>query len=159
MRFRIISASKIREPFYVEGIREYLKRLRPFISIEIVEGYDEKWPPNASPAQIEGILEKEAQRILNLVKPEEVLIVLDRQGRMLSSEDLALRMQDLLLSGKPRINWVVGSAAGIAESLKKRANLVFSFSPLTLPHQMAVLILTEQIYRSFKIIKNEPYHH
>jgi len=158
LKYRIISVGKIREKFYREGIQEYMKRLGPYGSFELVDGLEEKVPANPSDKEITRVLDKEGERILNLLGENELLIALDLQGQMLSSEQLADRLQDLNQSGRPRVNFVIGASHGLAPAVKQRADQSISFSKMTFPHQMAVLILSEQIYRGFKILKGEPYH-
>lgn len=158
MKYRILSVGKIRESFFSSGVEEYLKRLRPYAGIEVADGLEEKISPHASPKEIEKLLEKEGQRILNLIGENEIMIVLDVKGRCLSSEELAGQMQKWNESGKFRVNFIIGGANGLSERVKQCADEKLSFSRLTFPHQMAVLILAEQLYRGFKIIKGEPYH-
>ena len=158
MKYRIISVGKIREKFYVEGIKEYLKRLTPYGSFELVDGLEEKVSPHPSDKDIARVLGKEGERILNLLGDDEILAILDLQGEQISSEQLASRIQDWNQSGQNRINLVIGASHGLAPAVKQRADQSISFSRMTFPHQMAVLILSEQIYRGFKILKGEPYH-
>lgn len=158
MRYRIISVGKIREAFYLNGIKEYLKRIEPYASIELIDGLEEKTNPRAGEIEIVKILTKEGERILKLVGEDDILIALDIKGRSVNSEAWADLLQQCNLSGKPRIDLVIGGSHGLSEDVKKRANHHISFSPMTFPHQMAVLILSEQLYRGFKIIKGEPYH-
>lgn len=158
MKYRVISIGKIREPFYLEGINEYLKRLGAYTSIELVDGLEEKVSPRAGDKEIQKVLQKEGEKVLNLLGKDELLAVLDIGGRPLSSENFARQLEDWNISGKNRINLLVGGSHGIAEQVKKLADSRISFSPMTFPHQMAVLILVEQIYRGFKILKGEPYH-
>lgn len=158
MRYRIISVGKIREPFYQDGINEYLKRLSAYCSIELLDGLEEKISPRAGEKDIQKALQKEGDRILNLLGNEEFLAVLDIGGRQFSSEDLAGQLGEWNMSGKSRVNLVIGGSHGLSEEVKKRADYKISFSKMTFPHQMAVLILTEQVYRGFKILKGEPYH-
>lgn len=158
MKYRIISVGKIREKFYAQGIEEYLKRLTPYATLELVAGLEEKVPPRAGAKEIEKVLAREGERILNLVGAEEMLVVLDVQGDLLSSQELASRLETWNQSGQYRVNLVIGGAHGLADSVKKRAQASISVSRMTFPHQMAVLILAEQIYRGFKILKGEPYH-
>jgi 23S rRNA (pseudouridine1915-N3)-methyltransferase len=159
LKYRIISVGKIREKFYVQGVQEYLKRLAPYIGIELVQGLEEKVAPRAGEKDIEKILHKEGERILGLVGENELLVVLDGQGTRLSSQELAGCLEEWNRSGLSRVNLVIGGAHGLADTVKKRADRAISFSNLTFPHQLAVLILSEQIYRGFKILKGEPYHH
>lgn len=158
MNYRIISVGKIRESFYVQGINEYLKRLGPYTSIELVDGLEEKTNPKASDKEIEKILQKEGDRILALVGPNDLLVVLDSRGKQLTSEDFARQIEQWNTSGSSRINLVVGGSHGLSPSVKQRAHQTISFSKMTFVHHMAVLILAEQIYRGFKILRGEPYH-
>jgi 23S rRNA (pseudouridine1915-N3)-methyltransferase len=158
LKYRIISVGKIREKFYAQGINEYLKRLGPYTSIELLDGLEEKVSPRAGEKDIEKVLRKEGERILSLLGESELLIVLDLQGKLISSEDLASSIEEWNMSGLGRVNLVIGGSHGLADAVKKRADLTISFSKMTFPHQMAVLILSEQIYRGFKILKGEPYH-
>ena len=150
---------KIRESFYLAGIDEYLKRLRPYTAIELVDGLEEKISPHAGEKDIQKVLLKEGQKILNLIGKDEIVVVLDIAGHRMSSEKLANQLAVWNESGKNRVNLVIGSSFGLADTVKKRADNSISFSEMTFPHQMAVLILSEQIYRGFKILKGEPYHH
>ncbi|HWP96247.1 MAG TPA: 23S rRNA (pseudouridine(1915)-N(3))-methyltransferase RlmH [Syntrophomonadaceae bacterium] len=157
MSYRIISAGRVREPFYHEGVKEYLKRLGSYTQIQLVDGLEEKISPRAGSSDIQKALQKEAERILSLIGKDEILVLLDSHGTELTSEELAARMEGWTLSAK-RINFVIGSANGVADLIRGRADFKLSLSRLTLPHQMAVLVVAEQIYRGFKILKGEPYH-
>jgi len=159
MKYRIISVGKIREKFYAEGIKEYMKRLGPYASMELLDGLEEKVNPRPSEKDIEKVLRKEGERILALLGENEKLVVLDPHGEMMSSEQLASQMGKWNESGSNRINLVIGGSHGISPAVKQRADQRISFSKMIFPHQMAVLILSEQIYRGFKILKGEPYHH
>ena len=158
MRYRIISVGKIKEAFYLNGIKEYLKRLQPYTSIELVDGLEEKTNPRAGQSDINRVLSREGERVLKLVSDNDVLVVLDIQGGSISSEAFAQLLEQWNLSGKPRVNLVIGGSHGLSEEVRKRAHYRISFSPMTFPHQMAVLMLSEQLYRGFKILKGEPYH-
>ncbi|NPV91937.1 MAG: 23S rRNA (pseudouridine(1915)-N(3))-methyltransferase RlmH [Firmicutes bacterium] len=158
MQIRLISVGRVREPFYREGVQEYLKRLKPYAPVELVEGLDEKLGPRAGAREVEGVLNREGQRVLGLLREDELLVALDAGGKAMDSEAFARWMEGLLLSGKTRLSFLVGSAAGISEAVKRRADHTVSLSAMTLPHQMAALLLAEQIYRAFKIMRGEPYH-
>jgi 23S rRNA (pseudouridine1915-N3)-methyltransferase len=149
---------KIREPFFQQGIQEYLKRLQPYASTELVDGLEEKLSPRAGAKEIGKALEREGERILALINENELLIALDIKGKTFSSEALAQTMEAWNQSGKSRTNFVVGSSYGLSPAVRNRADLLLSLSSLTFLHQMSVLILTEQLYRGFKILKGEPYH-
>lgn len=158
MKYRVISIGKIREPFYLEGINEYLKRLGSYTTIELLDGFEEKVSPRAGDKEIQKVLQKEGEKVLSLLGKDEILAVLDIGGRSLNSEHFARQLEDWNISGKNRVSLLVGGSHGIADQVKKLAESRISFSPMTFPHQLAVLILVEQIYRGFKILKGEPYH-
>jgi len=158
MRYRIISVGKIKEAFFLKGINEYLKRLQPYTGIELVDGLEEKTNPRAGQSEINRVLSREGERVLKLVGDDEILVVLDIQGSSISSEAFAQLLEQWNLSGKSRVNLVIGGSHGLSEEVRKRAHYRISFSPMTFPHQMAVLMLSEQLYRGFKILKGEPYH-
>ena len=158
MRFRFISVGKISEPFYKAGVQEYLKRLQAYGKFELTDGLEVQLPPKASDAEIRQVLKKEAGRILGLIGDDEWVVILDIQGKAFPSEKFAEKIGSWNESGRPRVNFVVGSSFGLDESVKRRANAAISFSPMTFPHQLAVLILSEQVYRAFRILRGEPYH-
>lgn len=158
MKYRIISVGKIREPFYHDGIKEYIKRLNSYTSIELVDGLEEKTNPRAGEKEIEKILQKEGEKILALLGKDELLVIFDIAGKRVDSEQLAEHINHWNSSGKNRVTLVIGGSHGLSDQVKKLADLSISFSPMTFPHQMAVLMLSEQIYRGFKIIKGEKYH-
>lgn len=152
MQIRILAVGKVKENYLQRGIDEYLKRLRPYTRIEVEEVPDE---PLAS--DLKRAPEREGERLLKRIKSEEYLIVLDRQGRMLPSEELAQMVLDWEMTGK-KVVFVIGGAAGLAPEVLQRADLKLSFSKLTFPHQLFRLILVEQVYRAFKIARGEKYH-
>ncbi|NLN87424.1 MAG: 23S rRNA (pseudouridine(1915)-N(3))-methyltransferase RlmH [Syntrophomonadaceae bacterium] len=158
MKYRIISVGKIREPFYLQGANEYLKRLKPYTAIGLTDGWEEKISPNAGPKDIEKCLLKEGERVLSRLGDNELLVAFDPIGQMMTSEEFARQIEEWNHSGRNRVNLLVGGAHGLHAKVKNAAGCLISFSPMTLPHQMAVLILTEQIYRGFKILRGEPYH-
>ncbi|NLT19436.1 MAG: 23S rRNA (pseudouridine(1915)-N(3))-methyltransferase RlmH [Syntrophomonadaceae bacterium] len=158
MRYRIISVGRIREKYFNEGIAEYLKRLTRYCKIELVDGLEEKTNPRAGESELEQVIDREGERILALINPDELLIAFDSQGQMMNSEEFARFINDWNNSGRPRVNMIIGGSHGLSSLVKQRSDLIISMGKMTLPHQMAVFVLTEQIYRAFKIIKGEPYH-
>ncbi len=158
MKYRIISVGKIREPFYLEVVSEYLKRLAPYTSIELIEGLEVKIGPRAGEKEVQSILRKEAEKIKRWLDKDEILVVLDLEGQVRSSEEMAQQLEKWNASGKSRVTFLLGAAHGLANEIKQQAQESISLSRMTFPHQMAVLILAEQIYRGFKILKGEPYH-
>lgn len=155
MKIKIIALGKIKEKFLKEGIDEFLKRLTPYAAVEITE---------LTPIEIkdehltEKVLEEEAEKILSHIKPQSYVITMEIKGRQLSSEEFAGKIQELTYEGLSEIVFVIGSSCGIGKSVSDRANFKMSMSKMTFLHQFARLILVEQIYRAFKIIKGETYH-
>ncbi len=158
MKITIVAVGKVREKFIKEGIKEYTKRLSRFCSIEIIEVQDEQVPNNISITQEELIKKKEGKRILNRVRQGSILIALDMRGTKLNSEAFAEKLNQYALSGNPHITFIIGGSIGLDDEIIRMANFKLSLSDMTFPHQLVRVILLEQIYRSFKIIKGEPYH-
>ncbi len=158
MKFQIITVGKLKEKYLKDGIAEYLKRLQRYAVVEIVEVADEQTPDNASDAEELQIKAKEAQRIQKYIKDDTYLIALAIEGKMLTSEQLADKIEQLGINGNSHVTMVIGGSLGLDDSILKRADLLLSFSKMTFPHQLMRLILVEQLYRSYRIIKGEPYH-
>ena len=158
MKFRIITVGKLKEKYLKDGIAEYLKRLQRYATVEIIEVADEQTPDSASEMEELQIKAKEAQRIHKYIKEDTYLIALAIEGTMLTSEQLAERIEQLGISGKSHITMVIGGSLGLDKSILQQADLLLSFSKLTFPHQLLRLILVEQLYRSYRIMKGEPYH-
>lgn len=155
MNIKIIALGKIKEKFLKDGIDEFMKRLKPYASVEIIELpaleiKDENLTKK--------ILAQEGEKILANVKPQSYLITLEIEGKMLSSVEFAKKFEDLTNEGIGEVIFVIGSSCGISEIVSKRANFKLSISKMTFLHQFARLLLIEQIYRAFKIIKGETYH-
>ena len=158
MKIRILAIGKIKEPYLKQGIDEYLKRIKPYCQIEVVEVNDEPVNDNLKDADIERVKNLEGEKILKLLKPQDYLISLDLNKKQLTSEEFAKYIEDKLVLGGSTINFVIGGSYGLSDALKKRANDAISLSNMTFLHQMTRLILLEQIYRAFKINRNETYH-
>ena len=158
MKFRIITVGKLKEKYLKDGIAEYLKRLQRYATVEIIEVADEQTPDSASEMEELQIKAKEAQRIHQYIKEDTYLIALAIEGTMLTSEQLAEKIEQLGISGKSHITMVIGGSLGLDKSILQQADLLLSFSKLTFPHQLMRLILVEQLYRSYRIMKGEPYH-
>jgi len=147
---KIIAVGKIKEDFYTKAIEEYSKRLSGYTKLSIVQVPDEKCDEKTK--------EREAVNILKNIKDSEYVITLEIKGKKFSSEQLSEFINKLEIDGKSEITFVIGGSLGLAEEVSKRANFKLSFSDMTFPHQLMRVVLLEQIYRSYKIIKNEPYH-
>ncbi|MFT9496492.1 23S rRNA (pseudouridine(1915)-N(3))-methyltransferase RlmH [Anaerosolibacter sp.] len=158
MNISIIGVGKVKENFMAKAIDEYTKRLSRYCKLNIIEVPDEKAPENLSEKEMEQVKGAEGENILKHVKEGMYVIALDIQGKMLSSEELADKMEKLGLQGNSSIAFIIGGSLGLSDEVKKRADFRLSFSPMTFPHQLMRVILLEQIYRGFRIMKNEPYH-
>ena len=155
MKIKIIALGKIKENFLKDGIEEFLKRLKPYASIEIIE---------LAPVEIKDenliskALDEEAEKILANIKSNSYVITMEILGKQLSSEEFAQKINEVTISGISELVFVIGSSYGISSKISQRADFKLSFSKMTFLHQFARLILIEQIYRAFKILKNETYH-
>ncbi len=158
MKFTFLTIGKIKEKWMRQGIDEYLKRLSPIAKVEILSPDEEKMPENPSPALKEKVMEKEGEKLLKYLKDEDFLILLDLKGKPVTSEELALIIRQKMVSGTSHFFFMIGGPYGNGENIRKRANLKISISAMTFTHQMARLILAEQVYRAMKIIRHEPYH-
>ena len=158
MNIAIVSVGKLKEKYLKMGIEEYSKRLGSYAKIDLIEVADEKAPENLSDADMEIVKKKEGERILAKIGPDTYVIALAIEGKMKSSEQLADDLQSLMTYGRSKIAFVIGGSLGLHEDVMKRSDEKLSFSKMTLPHQLMKLVLVEQIYRAFRIIKNEPYH-
>lgn len=158
MNISIIGVGKIKEKYLGDGIREYLKRLKPFANVGINEVADEKTPDGASFKEQELVKALEAEKILRHIKPGQVVVVLALEGKMMDSPQLAQAIAAWGLAGKSEVAFVIGGSLGLHKNVLERADLVLSFGKMTFPHQLMRLILVEQIYRAFKINRGEPYH-
>ncbi len=154
MNVTIICIGKVKEKYIVEGISEFLKRMQSFAKMKIVE-LKEDGNDNSRNISIE----KESEDILKTIeKLGGYNILLDIQGRNFSSEEMATEIEKLTVNGVSSINFIIGGSYGVSESVRKTADMKLSFSKMTFPHQLMRLILCEQIYRWFSIIKNTKYH-
>ena len=158
MNIKIICIGKLKEKYWVEAVAEYSKRLVPYCSLEIVELKESRLRQNAGPAEEEEVKINEGREILDKIAPSDYVITLEIKGKRLSSEQLADKMADLALSSKSDIDFIIGGSLGLSQEVSRRADYKLSFSDMTFPHQMMRVILLEQIYRSYKIQRGEPYH-
>lgn len=158
MKITVITVGKIKEKHLKDAIAEYSKRLSRYCKLEILEVADEKTPDGASEIVEENIREKEGERILKLIKEDAYVITLEISGKMLTSEELADRIETLGIQGKSHLVFVIGGSIGLGREVLRRSDYALSFSKMTFPHQLMRVILLEQIYRSYRIINGEPYH-
>ncbi|MGN7477712.1 23S rRNA (pseudouridine(1915)-N(3))-methyltransferase RlmH [Solibacillus silvestris] len=158
MNITIISVGKLKEKYLKMGIEEYVKRLGGYAKIDLVEVPDEKAPEQLSEADMEIVKRKEGERILAKINEGTYVIALALDGKMKTSEEMAADLDALMTYGKSKVAFVIGGSLGLHEDVLKRADEKLCFGKMTLPHQLMKLVLVEQIYRSFRIIKGEPYH-
>ena len=158
MKITLVTVGKIKEKFYTDAIAEYTKRLSRYCKLEIVQVADEKTPDKASETEERQIKEREGKRVLAQIKEGAYVIALAIQGEMLSSEQLAGKLERLGIEGQSQLVLVIGGSLGLSEGVLRRADYQLSFSRMTFPHQLMRVILLEQLYRSYRIIQGEPYH-
>lgn len=158
MRITVLTAGKLKEKYLVQAEREYLKRLRSYAKVEIKETADESFSENDSPKTLEKIKEKEGRRLIRALNRDSFVIALERHGDEIDSRGLAAEMEELCLRGKSDVTFVIGGSLGLAPEVLQAAGRKLSFSRLTFPHQLMRIILLEQLFRSFKIRRGEPYH-
>lgn len=158
MNISIVSVGKLKEKYLKMGIDEYVKRLGAYAKIELVEVADEKAPEQLSDAEMEIVKRKESERILAKLGDGVYVVALAIDGKMKSSEEMAADIEKLMTYGTSKIVFVIGGSLGLHDDVLKRADEKLSFGKMTLPHQLMKLVLVEQIYRSFRIMKGEPYH-
>ena len=158
MTITVLSVGGIKEKYLNMAIDEYSKRLSKYCKLNFIQVQDEKTPDNASEAINLKIKETEGERILKNIKDTSYVCALAIEGKQLTSEKLASTLDNLAISGKSDIVFVIGGSLGLSDKVLSRADFLLSFSKMTFPHQLMKVILLEQIYRSFRIIKNEPYH-
>ena len=149
MYIRILCVGKLKEKYWSDGIDEYMKRLKSYCRITVDEIKESKTDD----------VEEEGKNILSRIEDGAYVIALEVKGRRLSSEDFSKKIEELMEDGRVKgIVFVIGGSEGLSENVRKRSDFALSFSDMTFPHQMMRVILLEQIYRSFRILRNEPYH-
>lgn len=158
MNITILAIGKLKEKYWREAVAEYSKRLGAYCKLKIIELKESPLPANPSKADEEAVKRAEGREILDKIAKGDYVITLEIKGKGLSSEKLAAKIDALGLEGKSSIVFVIGGSLGLSEEVSKRADFALSFSAMTFPHQMMRVILLEQIYRSFKIIRKEAYH-
>ena len=149
---------KLKEKYLKMGIAEYAKRLSAYCKMELIEVPDEKAPEKLSEAEMVQVKEKEGERILAKIPDQAFVFALAIEGKQRTSEAFAKEIEQLGVQGKSTLVFVIGGSLGLSDAVMKRSNTPISFGKMTLPHQLMRLVLIEQIYRGFKIVRNEPYH-
>lgn len=158
MQITVITVGKLKEKFLKKGIEEYAKRLGAYTKFNIIEVNDEHAPESLSQAEMNQVKDVEGERILARISDRDYVYALDLAGKERTSEEFAREIEDKMVHGQSHITFVIGGSLGLSEKVLDRSQAQISFGKMTYPHQLMRLILTEQIYRAFKIIRNEPYH-
>ena len=158
MQVKVIAVGKLKEKYLKKGIQEYAKRLGAYTKFEIVEVADEEAPENLSQAEMNQVKALEGERILQKLSSQEVVFALDLNGKQMTSEDFAQTLEDKMTYGQSKLTFIIGGSLGLSQEVLDRAQHRLSFGPMTFPHQVMRLIIAEQVYRAFRIIRNEPYH-
>jgi 23S rRNA (pseudouridine1915-N3)-methyltransferase len=155
MKITVLNVGKVRQSFIREGEQEYMKRLQGTpLAVSLVELGLEA-PESLAPAAVQ---DREATELLKRLEPYEYVVALDERGKKLSSKDFAALLTKQMVAGTRTLAFVIGGAYGFSEKVRQRASYVLSLSDLTLPHQLARLVLVEQIYRAHTLIKGISYH-
>jgi 23S rRNA (pseudouridine1915-N3)-methyltransferase len=158
MNITIVCIGKLKERYWTDAVQEYSKRLSKYCTLSINELKEEKAPDNASAAEETAVKEAEGKSILRQIRKEAYVIALEIKGKELTSEALSEKIETLGIEGKSDLAFLIGGSLGLSEEVLARADFRLSFSKMTFPHQMMRVILLEQIYRGFKIMRNEVYH-
>ena len=157
MTIRILCVGKLKEPYFEDACAEFCKRLSRFCALELVEVPDEKAPESLHPKDELLVLEKEGRRLLKAIGEKDFVVALAIDGRQMTSEAFAAYLEEKELAARP-LTFVIGGSLGLSNEVYARADARLSFSKMTFPHRIARLLLLEQLYRGFKIRRNEAYH-
>ncbi len=157
-KISIVCVGKLKESWLREGCQEYMKRLNAWCTPQVMELEEFRLPERPSPAQIEECIQKEGERILKKLPTSGSVVAMCVEGKLLSSESLAAYLEKTALSGSGDVTFVIGGSYGLWQQVKDKADLRLSISPMTFPHQLARVLLLEQIYRGFSINANAKYH-
>lgn len=155
LHIRVIAVGQLKERFWKDACAEYLKRLRPYANVEVVEVAD------VDPARVGGeapAVTREGEAVLRALRPGEHVILLDIAGLLVSSPDVANTLENLVLDGVNDVALVIGGSCGVSGAVRQRAQGRWSLGRITLPHNLARVVVLEQLYRAFKIQRGEPYH-
>ena len=158
MKIRLLVVGHLKETYWKEAQNEYLKRLTPYAKVDIEEVDDLPSSKDDSPAEMEEVKNKENAKLLSKIKPNDYVVLLDLGKEQPDSVELSSRLEKWMRDGGSSITCVIGGSLGLSAEMRKRGNATLTLSKLTFTHQMTRVILLEQIYRSFKILRNEPYH-
>lgn len=154
----IITVGKLKEKYLCDAIKEYSKRLSVMCKLNIVELSEQRLSDNPSEKEINSALSSEGKQILNLCEKNSYTFAMCIEGKQMKSTALATRLSDIAVSGKSTVNFIIGSSFGLSPEVKDKSDFLLSMSEMTFPHQLARVMLLEQIYRAFSIQNNSKYH-
>lgn len=157
-KITLLCVGKLKEPFYIEAVAEYTKRLSRHCKLDIIELPEYRMGDNPSPAEIQQALTQEAATITAKIPKGSALIAMCIEGKLLSSVELSQQMGNMATAGASSLTFLIGGSVGLAQSLKSQAALKLSMSPMTFPHHLARIMLLEQIYRGYQIQVGSKYH-
>lgn len=157
-RVTVLCVGKLKEKFYIDAAAEYVKRLQRYCKLDIVELPEYRLPEEPSPAEIQKALQAEGAAIRERLPKGGAVVALCIEGKPCSSVELSRRMQELAVSGKSQLTFLIGGSVGLSEDLKRQADWRLSMSPMTFPHHLARIMLLEQIYRACQIAAGTKYH-
>ena len=159
IKINIICIGKIKEKYFTDAIAEYAKRLTAFCKFNIVELSEERIKSNTpNQSQIDEVISSEGKRIMQKISPSDYVVAMCIEGKLMSSEELSKLIDNASVSGKSTVDFIIGGSYGLSNKVKNRADFKLSMSKMTFPHQMARMVLSEQIYRAFEISTNGKYH-
>lgn len=158
MPVNVICVGKLRERFYAEAADEYLKRLRRLMPVTVIELPDEPEPSQPSDKANEAVMRREGERILQKIGAQDYVLALCIEGKQYASPELAERLRGLFTQGRSRVDFVIGGSLGLDKAVLDRADQRMSMSRMTFPHQLARVMLLEQLFRAAKINAGERYH-
>ena len=158
IKINIIAVGKLKEKYLDDACREYLKRLKAFAKVEIIEINEYRCPDNPSQSEIQNVLEKEGELILSKIPKGSFTIPMCIEGKQLSSEEFSAKLQSVMLEDTGEFTFIIGGSFGLSDKVKKEGKLKLSFGKITLPHQLMRDVLLEQIYRALSIMNNSKYH-
>lgn len=158
IHIQVLAVGKLKEKYWVQSCEEYLKRIKPYAKVEVIEVGEEKAAEQLSAAAEQLVKQKEGERLLAKLKADTYVVALAIAGSMWSSEQFAKHMEQLATYGQSHVSFIIGGSLGLSDEVLQRADLKLSFGKVTYPHQLMRVILLEQVYRGFKIMRGEPYH-
>ncbi len=154
----IICVGKLKEKYLKDATEEYLKRLSRYCKIDVIELQDESLPSKLNESLIDDIKEKEGKKIIEFIKNSSYVLTLDLKGKQFTSEEFSEKIENISIQGYSEVTFIIGGTLGLSKEVIDNSNELISFSKMTFPHQLIRVFLLEQIFRAFKISRNETYH-